>query len=392
MSKGLLQRNAGFLYLSFIMSGLTSIVPQRFFAAAAPLHKTEWLSVTLLVGTLGSVGGVLAAHRWRFGQRARWVGLTLVAVLTVLLVGGLHARDLMAFCVAQIMTRVLANYVLQELDRRSVALAPQAARAANDQVGTGLRFLGMVLAPVWFGVVAVGWETNLLMLMLAAVCATSVWQCTRRPLPVSPIAGARAHLNAADLPMALAAICCVGGYYLLAANMLYLLTDVHGMQDAAGYAGGLITTVFASAVVSTMALGVANRGGLAPAFMLSGPAVMGPAALLLNWPQAVLPSVAFPAAAVLGVGFALFLLALRNHVSQQVAHGREGWVSLYNNVFNFSALVAFLLMTALVAVSRVTGVAYVQLVASGLGLLMVGSVAGTAAHKMLPRPLPAGSA
>ena len=67
-------RNAGLLYLSFVVSGLINVAAQSFFARAAPDQKQIWLAATLLLGTFASMAGVSLARRTGFPGRPAATG------------------------------------------------------------------------------------------------------------------------------------------------------------------------------------------------------------------------------------------------------------------------------------------------------------------------------
>jgi hypothetical protein len=66
------------------------------------------------------------------------------------------------------------------------------------------------------------------------------------------------------------------------------------------------------------------------------------------------------------VAFAFFLLAVRNHVTREVEDGNLGWLAIFNNLGNTSALVGFSAMFALVTVARLLKVSYSSALVVGL--------------------------
>ncbi len=368
-----LRRNAAFVYLSFVVSGLTNIVPQRFFDTAAPEHKHALIAATLLLGTLASLCGVRLAQHFGFGSRPSTIGLAIVSALTAVLLVGFAATALWLFVVFQALARLLANYATQELDRRAVALASGEERIGNDRAGMAMRFLGMLLGPVWFGLFfgASAW-------LVVGVGGLALLSC------LSPVALAAAPPHARTLVeegsmkrssnerlLAAAAMCAYGAYYLLASNVAFVLQDLHGVVRPYAFAGILVTTVYGAAVVTSVASASWASRGVTLRWMLLAPVTMLVAGACLRSPLAARPAVAFGAAAVLGVAFAFFLLAVRNHVTRKVDAGDSWWLPIFNNLGNTSALVGFSAMAALVVASRVLAVEYASALVVGLSGLAV---------------------
>jgi hypothetical protein len=100
--------------------------------------------------------------------------------------------------------------------------------------------------------------------------------------------------------------------------------------------------------------------------MLLAPLTMTLAACCLHSTAAAHAPVALGGAALLGVAFAFFLLAVRNHVTREVEAGSRGWLAIFNNLGNTSALVGFSAMFALVTLARILNVSYSSALVVGL--------------------------
>jgi len=81
----LLRRNAAFIYFSFIVTGLTSVAPQRLFAV--PDTGPAWAAGTLLIGTLASIAGVALADRFGLSRRPAVTGSVIIVAMTACLLG-----------------------------------------------------------------------------------------------------------------------------------------------------------------------------------------------------------------------------------------------------------------------------------------------------------------
>ncbi len=363
----LLRHNAAFVYLAFVITGLTSVVPQRFFDTAALPNKHAWLAATLLLGSVASLYGVRLAQRFGFWHRPLQGGLSVVAGLTAVLFVGLEVTALWLFVASQVLARMLANYATQELDRRSVMLAPGVERAGNDRAGMALRFLGMLLGPLWFGLF-VGTRTWMAfgVGLLALLACVSVLGLARVPVALHAESPSASPLNLRERLLAAGVMCAYGAYYLLASNVVFVLRDLHHYPEPYAFGGALVATVYGAAVLTSIASAPMTRGGISLPWMLLAPFTMTLAACCLHSTAAAHAPVAVGGAALLGVAFAFFLLAIRNHVTRQVEAGNLGWLAIFNNLGNTSALVGFSAMFAVVTLARSLKVDYSSALIVGL--------------------------
>ncbi|HEX5744911.1 MAG TPA: hypothetical protein VFZ09_01630 [Archangium sp.] len=354
----LLRRNGALLLTSFLLSGLVNVHAQAFFAANVPAAKERWLAGCLLVGTVASIAAVRLSRRFGFLGGGVRAGTLLVLSMLALSVVVLGARGPWLYAAAHVGVRAVANYVTQEMDRRATALAG-AARARNDQLGSALRFVGMLLGPLWLGAVSAGaaqarvalWNGCALAVLGALALAAcravgsgdETWQPAEAPRPLSR--SGRAVWSGA--------LAIYGAYALLASSAVYVLRDLHGRADATVMGSALIATVYASAIVSTVVIGLCTREGLAPSWMRVAPVVMALAGALLGTEAAGATPVLFGSGVVLGVAFALFMLAFREHATRRAAAGEPEWLVAFNNLGNSGALVGFGAMAALVGLGSV---------------------------------------
>lgn len=386
----LLSRNLAFLALSCVVSGMTNIVPQRFFSLHTPDDKHAWLAFTLLVGTAASAIGVRAA-RGLVGVAERHVvavGVGLGTAVVACLVAGLAVEGVAAFVTMHAVTRLLANAQTQDLDRRAVALAGGAARVENDRLSMMLRFAGMLLGPLCFGLMPATLTASLVLgvvvlsLIQVSVAATAQTVSMDLPSATGSSTAPSSGLGSRGRPIAMAAVAIYGTYYLLASNVVFVLEDVVVVESPARVAGLLITVVYGSAMATMLVASSLLRRGLPLSSMGIAPALMALLGILLGSPLArraadvddvIVVAAAVVISVVLGVAFAFFLAALRNHVTREVAAGRDGWLAFFNNVGNTSALAGFSTMALLVGLGRVTDVAFAAILGPGLvGLAAVG--------------------
>ena len=380
-------RNAALLYLSFVVSGLTNVAAQSFFAHAAPDQKQIWLAVTLLLGTVGSLAGVALARRVGFPGRPGPTGAAVACAITVVVWWGFHVTSILVYVGLHLAARTLANFATQEIDRRAVALAATTLRQQNDRIGTGLRFAGMLLGPLWFGLFPrAGIPTMIALVALTLASVLTTLAVAGAPsLPRSSAGAAGRPTTGPERVLVAAAVIIYASYYLLASNIVYVLSDLHGRRDSASFGGLLITLVYGSAILGTIASAPLARRGLGLRWMLAAPAMMIVCGLSVRSPLVTRPLVVYPGAVLLGLGFALFLLAFREHATREAQRGQGAWIAIYNNLGNTSALLGFGSMLALVAAGRAFAIPYGALLSTGVAALGLGGLGAAAlAARLLP--------
>ena len=383
-------RNAGLLYLSFVVSGLINVAAQSFFARTVPDQKQIWLAATLLLGTFASMSGVALARRVGFPGRPAVTGAAVACSVTALVWWGLHLDSILLYIGVHVAARALANFATQEIDRRAVALAGATFRRQNDRVGTGLRFAGMLLGPLWFGLFpGAGFPTAIVLGALTLATVVTMREIAAAPpLPPAAAAASGSALGAAERVLVAAAVIIYASYYLLASNIVYVLSDLQGRADSTSFGGLLITIVYGSAILGTVASAPLARRGFGLQWMLIAPAMMVVTGLSLRSRLMTLPFIVYPGTVLLGLGFALFLLSFREHVTREAQRGEAAWISIYNNLGNTSAVLGFGSMLALVAAGRALGIRYGLLLSAGVAAL---GLAGLGAAIVAARLLPGGN-
>src|SRR5262249_36848912 len=137
-------------------------------------------------------------------------------------------------------------YIKQDFDRRAVLIAGGSNRVSNDRIAMLMRFTGMLLGPLWFGAFNLSSPAMLVaVLAMMALSLTAVGGLER--LPPAKLKSDAKTMPAEFMERLLAGVAIViyGEYYLLASNIVYFM-------GTASFAGVLITTVYASALVATL--------------------------------------------------------------------------------------------------------------------------------------------
>ena len=381
-------RNAAQLFFCFAGSALLNVLCQAFFARAAGDEKDAWLSGTLLVGTLASLLGVPAAQRVGLPGRALVAGAALVAVIGALFGATLVLRSAATFMVAVIVLRFFLQYGTQEFDRRAVQLAGDGARRTNDAVGLAMRFLGMLLGPLWFGLAGdAGLATGI---VIAAMTGLGLWTAalTARAPTAPHAAREQGTLDRSGRLMLAAARTIYAAYYLLASSIIYVLSDLHHVEHAVRSGGLVVTLVYLCAILTTVVeLARRRTTPRSPLEMLPAPALMVVVGLALPLSSAGTLVAQLGGAVLLGIAFARYQLAFRDRAtSDAVQRDNPALLAAYNNLGTTSALLGYAVMTALVAGARALGVPYALVAGfgvAGLGLVAVPLVFASARRSSL---------
>jgi hypothetical protein len=233
------------------------------------------------------------------------------------------------------------------------------------------------VGPLWFGLVrAVGPATLAVVCALALLGAWNAWAVAPAPPPsaASTEGAAASALTPADRALLAAARAIYASFYLLASSMIFVLADVHHVASPVRRGGVLVTATYGSAVLATAIEMTRRAARRTPREMLAAPALMALVGLSLRAPVAASPLGGVLGSVALGVAFARFMLAFRDHATwEAVHHGRAGLLGEYNNLANTSALVGYAVMAALAAGCHALGVSYAS--AAGYGVAALGAVA-----------------
>lgn len=368
-------RNAGFLAFSFANTAAITVFAQHHFWR----HPQEalWTSVVLLGDAVAALLGLTwSEHRPAADTRAAlWCGW-LVFATSLLLAGTDAVSGAPGFAVLMWVLCFSASVLMQRFDTRSVRQAGPDERVRNDLGISLLRFLGMLLAPCAFSVVAPGgWGAALLMLAMAAMVALSGWRLLAvEPLPVPSTEPCRqaagpsgekrvrtragASLSWTERRRWAAGVVVYANYCVLASAAPFLLRDLLAQPRAMARAWWLVSLVYAAAMASNSLVQwrrcQPRLGWLraAPAALLVVAACLcspGAAAVGTWWVQGV-------ASAALGAAFGVFMMGYRDHVTRQaLEEGRPEMVSRYNRMPRWATLLAFAVLAALAAWSSRTG-------------------------------------
>jgi len=374
----LVGRNGAQLFYCFAGSALLNVVSQDFFARTTGNTKATWLSATLLIGTVASALGVPAAERMGLPHRPLMVALALVGAIAVLLGQALVVDSALYFAAVTIFLRFLLQYGTQEFDRRSVYLSGEEARRKNDVVGLGMRFGGMLLGPLWFSIARDKLMASLVVIaMLAVLGAWNAVLIAEAP-QANQSHGSRSGtlLDNDDRLVLVAGRMIYAAYYLLASSVIYVLSDLHHVPSPVRRGGILVTLVYGSAiaiVIVEMLRRHRDRRSLLE--MLPAAVVMALVGLALPISAARYIEAQVAGAILLGIVFARFQLAFRDHATYEaIQRQRPALLASFNNLGTISALVGYGVMALFVGVSQLFAVAYANVVGIGVALLGIGAI------------------
>jgi hypothetical protein len=354
-------------FLSFVMSGNSSAVPQLFFQRFYPDQKTLLLSVSLLAATIAATAAVMLSRRRRLSRRTLTAVMlaTVVATLTLCLTGNGPM-----FIGAIVVVQFAVNYLMNQLDHASVARAG-ALRRLNDAAGVLARLCGMLAAPAFFTTLYANKPVSLISVgaigLLASAGAAKLLTMTavaEGADPASPM-GERAP-DRADLFLFAFAVSIYVSLYLFGANLIYFLRDLFRVPDPETRGGLAIVAMFASAALANALVAVLRRKlveqrrRVVRIVPLAVPAVMllvFGGSIALGFRAGYL--IFFAGACALGVSYGAFLWEVRDYASQATRNdGKSILVSWFNNMANVSSLIAFAIMLAFAATRASAPTAY----------------------------------
>jgi hypothetical protein len=345
-------------------SGLMNVVPQRLLMGAPPGAATAWLAAILVASAAAAMAGVhVAATRRAAARLALPVAIATGPACALASAGVLPPP---AYLLLHAALAFAVNLLTQCLDASTTARAGRdaAAQSRNDRIGTGLRFAGILLGPLCFGLLPTPW--------LAAVLAPAWMLAVRGAAQAGPKGGcegaARGEALPADAPVveedvaerpeaagrlhlrraAWSARAIYGGYCVLAASTLPLMTRALPAAGAVRLGGAVIATVYASAMAAIVVAGLARREPSRAWLAAPAPPLAASTLVVALWPGCP-PAAWFSGAIVLGLAFGMFMLAWRRLVRESATRARavdRAQLRHFNDMPNRGALLGFAVLAA----------------------------------------------
>ena len=384
------RRHAAFVSFSFVNTATVTVLPQHHFWRDP--SGDAWTTACLLVSAVSALAGIWFSGRAPWRQHAGWLTGGMGGVFAITL--GLAALDLAMphglYLVLMALLSVVSSALMQRFDERSVALAGQEGRVANDLGISLMRFTGMLCAPAFSSLAQPGSAMFLgvsaALAVLVVVSGSALGACKPQVAPVQTMAAAATdepqplpasspvddRLRGPERVLWLAGLLTYANFCVLASAAPFLLRDLQGLSHSIGRAWWLIALVYASAMLGNVQV---QRGGWMPrlAWLLGAPAVVLGVAAGAGASSAAWPVVQGLACGALGVSFSVFLMGLRNHATRQATwHARPAWLGRYNQLPRWATLLAFSVMAAMAALGQGLGWPMARGVTIYLGLTSLG--------------------
>lgn len=378
------KRSFLYFYVSFVGTGLQNVIPQVFFDQYYPERRELLLSISLL---LGATAGILATMWWNrslsssASKHVRSLRLSIVVIVGLLgasLLGLFHTEWVLLFIALFIATKVLSQYLVNTVDDHYVRATALRDLNLHSQNATLFQLVGIVLAPLYFsffyakalwnGVVLIGISLLALFLILQSVTS----QVQNAATPTQKDQG-RGKLDATDGLFLLYIITSSSATLILSANIIYLIQDYYALTSPLQKGGILLGVINLAAII-----GVAFQKVIARVvFRHAGQAADGASALRIH---VALPVLTFPLVwllylkpssgmlylivlfTFLGLIYGLFRMYSREYASEMASkqHKRR-LLTLYNNMSNYSIVIASITLFALSLLAEVVAVSYLTL-------------------------------
>lgn len=355
-----------FFFFTFLWSGITSVVAQMFFLRFYPEQKSTYLSLLLMTATCLSVGAIQISHffsRWYSANFHKLgllysFGIFLIAILAALL---FSVNDLSLFVILTLSLCVAYNLYENVTDQFYVASSPTSSLGQYNQTVLGIRLLAWMLSPLYFTNFYLT-AINSYLIATFGFIITVVFFLSTLTSKDSVVAVEAAYrktkaMNLSDLAFFLYAFSVMGGATLFITMQIYIIKDFFKLPNAEKLGGIYIAlcnvfaviAVFGSYFYRTKSKSRSSdtnkrnihfkfnfiRASLIPMSYIALMLLLKNKVFSTEWELA--------GVAVVGgfvVGF--FLDQTRNYATLCASVGlRKRVLTLFNNQFNISALIAF---------------------------------------------------
>lgn len=376
-------RYALYFVLSFIATGLQSIIPQAYFASNQA--GGVWLGVCLMGGALAAIMSVRGTRRFQgriFHAHPRRLVVGGFGLIWVTLLAGFWVQTVWLFFASYCLARAGTYVVLDQVDRSMVRGAPGGDLDRHSQYVAVMQIAGIVIAPTWFALTGRGWlDAAVLTVLIAAAgflgTTLGPLSCPKAP---SPGAGRSVHgEEGTDAWFVIYVLAVATLSTLFAASAVLIVSTLYEPRHAVAYAGLLLTLMNLAAVGS--AVWAARR---APALhrydlrhILVAVGLVTLTVALWLWDERL-----YGILVMLGMGAGLFYGAFEVWARKDATkpwrdYRQAGLVQLFNNAFNYATLLASVLLLG----SSLASHGLTQTAASLILVILVGlgAVATTAA-------------
>ena len=337
-----------FFFFSFCWSGISSVVAQLFLLNVAPDHKSSYLSSLMFTATITSIIALQVSEKFRnffFTRLAKYpliltLGMSVIVGLALTIVTTQH---LWVFVSTTLALCLVFNIYENLTDQYLITNTSPLKQNQYNQWLLMVRLMAWMLAPLYFSYSYGHWWNPVLLSILGLVAITCYYlifsKNTAGDSPELKHHNKSQSLVAQDFFFFGYIFPVMSGSTLFIAMQIYILRDHFGFENAATLGGTFITLANIAAVIAIMM----QRKLKPPAIIAqTGAPLMYLVSIILMMSEVVVTEVGIGVLA-LGCGLAVgaFLDHSRNWATKVATKGRPKVLTLYNNLFNISALVAF---------------------------------------------------
>ncbi|MEM7151397.1 MAG: hypothetical protein AAF799_01085 [Myxococcota bacterium] len=377
----LVWRAGMFFGFTFLWMAVANVAPQAYLLEVAPERKGLYLSMILLLGTLGAAVGVSLSRRHvARGLRLSRVRLLLgtIAYAAPLLAVVAQLEPVWAYCGAYVVFRFASNWLFNISDNTLVDAAGAEGLGTHTSAAVGFQVVGMMMGPLafalWSGQTAITLGVAVAVVVLTVLTVSGVAGKSEPEQENSDSELVQRRTGATlSGPGRLFVAHCVLSYMAslgMFAQLIYLVSDwleVEGPERVGGIliAGVGLCSLATVVVSSRLEPSRCVRRSLVIA-ALCGLAMVGVMVTRPSVPGLVLVGV------LAGVSGGRFLLLSRLIASSWTgAVGRDGMLSRYNNLGNVASILVFACFAALAGVLGESHVAYMPVMLGLFALLFI---------------------
>ncbi|MFC5402839.1 hypothetical protein [Cohnella soli] len=378
-----------YFFISFLGTGIQNIIPQVFFSQNVQESKMFWLSVCLVLGSVGSIVIIWCTHSAKYfrmqGSRPRsikWVVAISLALSVLASASLLLAAHIALFMASFFLTRTASQLFINVMDRYYVHVLPKADISSHSRNTTLSQLIGMMLAPIYFSLTLHRFSPLLNWLVLFAgfsAVAVIVWHDLRRlpqgePIAVSSSSAARsgATIGAYEILFLGYVIALSSASMLFSSNLIFALADLYHMEHAVVRSGLLLTIIHVMAIVAVFMTKLARGRSMTVRIHLPLSLLMLASLVLFFFPANAGIGYLAAIGASIGCVYGLFSLYARKHATEwSVQTGRPVLLSLYNNQSSYAIVVSSLAAFVLSLISGPHMDMYLHLLIASVSLFVV---------------------
>lgn len=361
----LAKRSFLYFFVSFVGTGLQNVVPQVFFDQYYPESRELLLSICLLAGASASIlGSAWWSHAQLKEKKQSLAHVKQTILLTIILLGlallGLFITTFVyIFILMFVMTKVLAQYLLNTVDDHYVRSTISVEMNKHAQQATLLQLLGIVVAPVYFSFLHAhpmlnGGVLVFLCMLTAYLILTSINPEVKKEDGTRQQQESKGRLDLKDYFFLFYIITTSAATLIFSANIIYLLQDYFVLESPIQKGGLLLGVVNITAILGVVFQKMISKalfgrqgniqdaaGSLRIHLGIPVLSVIMIFLLYIKWSSSMIfLTLLF---ALMGIFYGLFRLFTREYASQMATlYQKRLLLTIYNNMSNYSIIIASL--------------------------------------------------